>query len=381
MATIDELRARGEDLFTGRTATPSVRADEPGRFSWFDAADGVAAVRLAARLSVLAAAAPTVEDGLEQALDLAEARTADDPTALVQQAMALFVTHDRAGRLLGKPRTLRARPELFRSSRDDDGVRASTPGPEPALDYWREDLFANEHHDHWHQVYPWPGIARFNGGVRAWAGSADRAGLAAVFEALSPGQDWQAFLDAAAPEEVSDAILPLLQAAAATADILERVPRRAPTARVPDGVPPQRPAGRALPLHAQPDARPLRRRAAVQRPAPGGGVRAGLHREHPRRLQPEPAAVHRPRSRREAGAGRRRRARADAGSAGCRDRRAAVAAHGRVAHGRRRRQPRACGRGVPRRPHRALRHGATPASTTRATACSAASPTARASAS
>ena len=218
MATIDELRARGEDLFTGRTATPSVRADEPGRFSWFDSADGVAAVRLAARLSVLAAAAPTVEDGLEQALDLAEARTADDPTALVQQAMALFVTHDRAGRLLGKPRTLRARPELFRSSRDDDGVRASTPGPEPALDYWREDLFANEHHDHWHQVYPWPGIARFNGGVRAWAGSADRAGLAAVFEALSPGQDWQAFLDAAGPEEVSDAILPLLQAAAATAD-------------------------------------------------------------------------------------------------------------------------------------------------------------------
>jgi hypothetical protein len=218
MATIDELRARGEDLFTGRTATPSVRADEPGRFSWFDAADGVAAVRLAARLSVLAAAAPTVEDGLEQALDLAEARTADDPTALVQQAMALFVTHDRAGRLLGKPRTLRARPELFRSSRDDDGVRASTPGPEPALDYWREDLFANEHHDHWHQVYPWPGIARFNGGVRAWAGSADRAGLAAVFEALSPGPDWQAFLDAAGPEEVSDAILPLLQAAAATAD-------------------------------------------------------------------------------------------------------------------------------------------------------------------
>jgi hypothetical protein len=148
----------------------SARAAEPGRFSWFDAADGVAAVRLAARLSILAAAAPTVEDGLEQALDLAEARTRDDPTALVQQAMALFVTHDRAGRLLGKPRTLRARPELFGSSRDDDGVQASTPGPEPALDYWREDLFANEHHDHWHQVYPWPGIPRFNGGVRGVGG-------------------------------------------------------------------------------------------------------------------------------------------------------------------------------------------------------------------
>ena len=189
MATIDELRERGGDLFTGRTAAARARIAEPGRFSWFDAADATAAVRLAARLSVLAATAPTVEDGLEQALDLAEARTAEDPTALVQQAMALFVTHDRAGRLLGKPRTLRARPELFGSSRDDGGARASTPGPEPALDYWREDLFANEHHDHWHQVYPWPGMARFTRGVRAWAGSADRAGLAAVFEALSPGQD------------------------------------------------------------------------------------------------------------------------------------------------------------------------------------------------
>jgi hypothetical protein len=59
-------------------------------------------------------------------------------------------------------------------------------------------------------------MARFTRGVRAWAGSADRAGLAAVFETLSPGQDWPSFLAAATPEEVSATILPLLQAAAAT---------------------------------------------------------------------------------------------------------------------------------------------------------------------
>lgn len=218
MATVDELRERSNDLFTGRTAAARRRADEPDRFSWFDPADATVAVRLAARLSVLTATAPTVEDGLERALDAAEERAAEDPTALVTQAMALFVTHDRTARLLGKPRTLRVRPELFGSSRDDNQARESTPGPEPALDYWREDLFANEHHEHWHQVYPWPGIPRWTRGFGAWAGSADRAGLAAVFEVLSPVQDWPAFLATATPEEVSAAIRPLLQAAAATGE-------------------------------------------------------------------------------------------------------------------------------------------------------------------
>ena len=44
MATIDELRERGGDLFTSRTAAARARMAEPGRFSWFDAADATAAV-------------------------------------------------------------------------------------------------------------------------------------------------------------------------------------------------------------------------------------------------------------------------------------------------------------------------------------------------
>lgn len=207
MPTIDELRARSNELFTNLGARANARGART--FSWFDADDATAAVGLAAQLALSTAMEPNEDEGLARALDLAEARADELGPDLVAQAMAIFVTHHTPARRLGKPRSVRIRPELFAPSRPAD-ARASTPGPEPALDYWREDPFANEHHDHWHQVYPWPGLPRF-GDLLVWAETSDRAGLAALLGALDPAPDWPAFLAAASPTEIRDRFLELVQ--------------------------------------------------------------------------------------------------------------------------------------------------------------------------
>jgi len=57
----------------------------------------------------------------------------------------------------------------------------------------------------------------------------------------------------------------------------------------------QRPAGRAVFLHARPDARPLRRRTALARIGAGQAVRPRAVRgSHSRGVQPEPAGLHQP---------------------------------------------------------------------------------------
>ncbi|MGH3962784.1 MAG: tyrosinase family protein [Pseudonocardiaceae bacterium] len=192
-----------------RLNAATLAAAAPARtFRWFDPDDAADAAVLAAQLAIVSGAAGGGEDGLERALDLAEARATELPPALVAQAMAIFVTHHKPARRLAKPRTLRVRPELFAPSRPAGAVRATAPDPEQALDYWREDPFANEHHEHWHQVYPFPGLPLFQDWT-VWAETADRAGLAALLRALDPAEDWPAFLAAATPEEILDRFFPL----------------------------------------------------------------------------------------------------------------------------------------------------------------------------
>jgi hypothetical protein len=215
MPTIDALRSRSTALFSNllapRAAAPRATAAPERTFRWFDPDDAADAVALAAHLAIVSGAEHSEENGLERALDLAEARAADLPPALVAQAMAIFVTHHKPARRLGMPRTLRVRPELFAPSRPaGTAARTTAPDPEEVLDYWREDPFANEHHEHWHQVYPFAGIQPQD--WLAWAETADRAGLAALLSALDPAQDWPAFLAVAAPEEIRDRFIALAEA-------------------------------------------------------------------------------------------------------------------------------------------------------------------------
>lgn len=215
MPTIAELRARSTALFTdllaARVTAPQDAAAPQRTFRWFDPDDAAEAVAFAVQLAIVSGAAGGEQEGLERALDLAETRAAELPPALVAQAMAIFATHHKPARRLAKPRTMRVRPELFAPSRPTGAIgRTTAPAPEEALDYWREDPFANEHHEHWHQVYPFAGLPPEDWTV--WAETADRAGLAALLSALDPAPDWPAFLAVAAPEEILDRFFALANA-------------------------------------------------------------------------------------------------------------------------------------------------------------------------
>ncbi len=223
MATLAELRARSESLFTelltvqekkaparrrraGAALAGPPRPPAGATFSWFDPADAVQASALSFRLAALTGTKKRVNDALAAALDHAdEARTASHPE-LVRQGLAMFVTHNRDGRRLAKPRTVVAAPGLFRPppvrAPRGAGPAISIGGASPGLDYWREDALANEHHQHWHEVYPFSGLPPRDFGE--WLSTTPRADIAAILEGLSPGGDWAARVQNATLQQLSN---------------------------------------------------------------------------------------------------------------------------------------------------------------------------------
>lgn len=205
MATLEELRARSDALFTEllkAQASKPKRGDD-GSFSWFDTDDALAAATLSFRLAALAGSAEKLEDGLAAALDAAEEEKASARPAEVQIALSLFVTHNRQGRQLTKPRTVAAAPELFSPPRvGDRRLAISVGGPSPGLDYWREDVLANEHHQHWHEVYPFTGIGP--GTFAEWAQSHSTHDLVAILEALDPSQPWRDIVPTQTREQLAE---------------------------------------------------------------------------------------------------------------------------------------------------------------------------------
>src|SRR5688500_17613380 len=157
-----ELRERSEGLFgqllSAQAAAPrrsrpgvAAAAGAPREFSWFDPEQAIGAAALSFRLSALAASEERVEDALAAGLDHVEEQGRRAHPERVRQGFALFVTHNRDGRRLLKPRTAAAAPALFNPP--GPGPRrlpVSIGGRSPGLDYWREDVLANEHHQHWH---------------------------------------------------------------------------------------------------------------------------------------------------------------------------------------------------------------------------------------
>jgi tyrosinase len=93
-------------------------------------------------------------------------REAEEPAGLVDYAFNVWVTHARETRgLTVTPLELRApesvtqTPERFREARGLFGFDALAPqATESDLDWYREDTKANEHHEHWHFVYPTRGV-------------------------------------------------------------------------------------------------------------------------------------------------------------------------------------------------------------------------------
>jgi Hemocyanin, ig-like domain/Hemocyanin, copper containing domain len=215
MVSIVELRERSDGLFRRLLEVQAVPpgdsrvklgfAAEPETepFSWFDPEQGVAAAALSFRLAALVASEDDARDGLEAVLDSVARQMDQAHPEQVRQGFALFVTHNQEGRRLAKPRTVAAAPGLFSPppTGGDELRRISIGGLSPQLDYWREDVLANEHHQHWHEVYPYTGLAPRD--FRKWVKERKVEELAAILNALQPNPGWKQFVEAQPPEELA----------------------------------------------------------------------------------------------------------------------------------------------------------------------------------
>lgn len=223
MVTLDELRERSDALFTEllkaqaagrprqhgstRAAVPEARAPE---FSWFDMDDAVAAAAFSFRLAALAASGETVEEGLSAALDHVEEERGRTRPEEVQIGLALFVTHNHDGRRLAKPRTVTAAPELFTPPHASGTAPAiSIGGLSPGLDYWREDVLANEHHQHWHEVYPFTGLPPRS--FSDWLTEHTSDDLVQILEALDRRQAWRDIVPTLTPAQLAQLFSQVLE--------------------------------------------------------------------------------------------------------------------------------------------------------------------------
>jgi tyrosinase len=149
------------------------------RFSIFDERHLEHATEVAAELMRLAGTG-SAEEGLEAALDRYEDLQGQENPDLLDYALMVLITHHPRARALAHaipPITLR-NPELvapsvvaperavhgmdmllaLRRRPEDESVFSGGALPTDQLEWYREDPFANEHHIHWHVVYPGRGI-------------------------------------------------------------------------------------------------------------------------------------------------------------------------------------------------------------------------------
>ena len=105
-------------------------------------------------------------NGLDAVVNAATVEKNQRPGGMVEHALMLFILHHPQGRTLRIPVSSPDRPDKSSplpslsgsGRRPRPGIRprsqsSSTP-PEHRLDWFREDPLANEHHQHWHVVYP-----------------------------------------------------------------------------------------------------------------------------------------------------------------------------------------------------------------------------------
>lgn len=143
----------------------------PRPFSEFVIEDVERASEIASNL-IRIAEAKGGEEGLAEAVaEIDRLQATEQQRGLVQHAVKLFITHSPLARQTFRWQPLEKRqPNLVVPSKSSvvgspvmKGLRAevvtapqqagSTP-PEDRLDFWREDPLMNEHHEHWHLVYP-----------------------------------------------------------------------------------------------------------------------------------------------------------------------------------------------------------------------------------
>ena len=149
MSTLEEQQSRATALLTATESTAAVEAKIAStegptrRFTPFNPAELDRAIALAGELMKT-----REQQDVDAALAQAEEAAKTEDVQLVRHAVEMFIVHDpEAARLaippIAPPAQKRAAAQL-----------AGAIGPEAALDWFREDPLANDHHRHWHIVYP-----------------------------------------------------------------------------------------------------------------------------------------------------------------------------------------------------------------------------------
>src|SRR5919109_69046 len=148
MASVEELRARAAAFLQQRFPRPP--GTEDLTFSAFRREQVQEATELARQFGDIAARRGDV-DGVGDVLDTAEQEVAQRLPAIVKYALLIFLTHDPIGALVGA-RSLEERfPRAVESMTAPPRTR--TEAARTSLSFFREDVFANDHHAHWHMVY------------------------------------------------------------------------------------------------------------------------------------------------------------------------------------------------------------------------------------
>jgi len=143
-------------------ATERAAAPPSQKFSPFDPAQMQRVTKLSGQFMALANSKEGVA-GLSAVLNEVEKVAAIENPDLVRYALMLFITHyPRGSQLKIRPLERRA-PQIVLASRQQAAplrtAAALTEIPsEASLNWFREDPKANEHHEHWHLVYPFSGI-------------------------------------------------------------------------------------------------------------------------------------------------------------------------------------------------------------------------------
>jgi hypothetical protein len=164
--TIDELRAAAFAFFASQPAR-HVPADEAAlevarseSFSQFDLRQMGRVAVLVSHFRDIRSRAPDEEVGLNDVLNRARGLATEENLDLVKWALRLFITHDPVGKRLPIPSLEAVAPQMLLPSQRPVAEVSELEGagvgdPEAALDWYREDPWANQHHEHWHTVYPW----------------------------------------------------------------------------------------------------------------------------------------------------------------------------------------------------------------------------------
>lgn len=122
-------------------------------FSIFDHQDSTRVAELVASFTEMADREGG-RKGLAQVVKAVQNAAASDDIELAQYALMSFMIHHDEGRRLTLPPFWQRYPDLLDCDANRQPDSADASPSESDLNWFRQDIFLGEHHEHWHLVYP-----------------------------------------------------------------------------------------------------------------------------------------------------------------------------------------------------------------------------------